>query len=108
MAYIDRTENTSITAGPTRAAHPETAPDAASERFFELDDQHQSSPTRQPELEFQFPRIFRSFLAGAWTSHIGSFLQVTYNMQDDHFSADNTDIRYANRQLCPARNWFMA
>ena len=42
------------------------------------------------------PRIFLFFISGAWTSHVGSFMQVTYDTQDDHFSMDNTDIRYAN------------
>jgi hypothetical protein len=45
---------------------------------------------------FQFPQDVSLFLAGAWTSHIGSFVQVTYDTQGDHFSWDNTDIRYAN------------
>jgi hypothetical protein len=47
---------------------------------------------------FQFPQdvSLSLFLAGAWTSHIGSFVQVAYDAQADHFSWDNTDIRYAN------------
>lgn len=45
---------------------------------------------------FQFPQDVSLFLAGAWTSHVGSFVQVTYDAQGDHFSWDNTDIRYAN------------
>lgn len=45
---------------------------------------------------FQFPQAASLFLSGAWTSHIGSFVQVTYNTQGDHFSWDNSDIRYAN------------
>src|ERR1700690_956235 len=45
---------------------------------------------------FEFPQDISLFLAGAWTSHVGSFLQVTYDAQDDHFTSDNTDIRYAN------------
>jgi hypothetical protein len=45
---------------------------------------------------FQIPQDVSLFLAGAWTSHIGSFVQVTYDSQADHFSWDNTDIRYAN------------
>jgi hypothetical protein len=45
---------------------------------------------------FQFPQAASLFLAGAWTSHVGSFVQVTYSTQGDHFSWDNTDIRYAN------------
>ncbi len=46
---------------------------------------------------FQFPQTASLFLAGAWTSHVGSFVQVTYDSQSDHFSWDNTDIRYANK-----------
>ncbi|HLJ24559.1 MAG TPA: hypothetical protein VKT71_10675 [Candidatus Acidoferrales bacterium] len=45
---------------------------------------------------FQFPQDASLFLAGAWAPHVGSFVQVTYDTQADHFSWDNTDIRYAN------------
>jgi len=45
---------------------------------------------------FEFPQDISLFLSGAWTSNIGSFLQVTYDTKDDHFTSDNTDIRYAN------------
>jgi len=44
---------------------------------------------------FEFPQAASLFLAGAWAEHVGSFLQVTYDSQDDHFTWDNTDIRYA-------------
>jgi len=44
----------------------------------------------------ELPQDISLFLSGAWTSHVGSFLQVTYNTQDDHFGIDNTDVRYAN------------
>jgi hypothetical protein len=43
----------------------------------------------------EFPQDISLFLSGAWTSHVGSFLQVTYDAQADHFSMDNTDIRYS-------------
>jgi hypothetical protein len=46
---------------------------------------------------FEFPQDVSLFLSGAWTSNVGSFLQVTYDTQDDHFTSDNTDIRYANK-----------
>jgi hypothetical protein len=45
---------------------------------------------------FEFPQQASLFLAGAWSTHVGSFIQVTYTSQDDHFTWDNTDIRYAN------------
>jgi len=44
---------------------------------------------------FEFPQDVSLFLSGAWTEHVGSFIQVTYDTQDDHFSMDNTDVRYA-------------
>jgi hypothetical protein len=44
----------------------------------------------------EMPQDISLFLSGAWTSHVGSFMQVTYDTQDDHFSIDNTDVRYAN------------
>lgn len=59
-----------------------------------------SLKTPQPQTQngnFEFPQDFSLFLSGAWTSHIGSFMQVTYNTQADHFTSDNTDIRYANK-----------
>jgi hypothetical protein len=46
---------------------------------------------------FEFPQDISLFLSGAWTSNVGSFLQVTYDTQADHFSMDNTDIRFANK-----------
>ncbi len=58
-----------------------------------------STKSPQPGTQngnFQFPQAASLFLAGAWTDHIGSFVQVTYDSQGDHFSWDNTDIRYAN------------
>src|ERR1700756_2759430 len=55
-----------------------------------------SIPTTQNGT-FEFPQDISLFLSGAWTSHVGSFLQVTYNAQADHFGADNTDIRFANK-----------
>lgn len=45
---------------------------------------------------FQLPQQASLFLAGAWATHVGSFVQVTYTSQDDHFTWDNADIRYAN------------
>ena len=48
---------------------------------------------------FQLPQDVSLFLAGAWGEHIGSFLQITYDPQSDHFSMDNTDIRIANARV---------
>src|SRR5579864_6295511 len=43
----------------------------------------------------ELPQDVSLFLSGAWTTHVGSFMQVTYDTQDDHFGTDNTDVRYA-------------
>jgi hypothetical protein len=58
-----------------------------------------STKSPQPATQngnFEFPQAASLFLAGSWGSHVGSFLQVTYDSQADHFTWDNTDIRYAN------------
>lgn len=55
-----------------------------------------SPQPRTQNGNFQLPQDVSLFLAGDWTAHIGSFVQVTYDSQGDHFSWDNTDIRYAN------------
>jgi hypothetical protein len=99
MAYIDRTQNTSITAESSKRRSPlnllGTLPLSA---FFETSMTGTKVPqTGTQNWNFQFPQDISLFLAGAWTDHIGSFLQVTYEVQDDHFTMDNTDIRYANK-----------
>jgi hypothetical protein len=64
-----------------------------------LDASFSSTKSPQPGTQngdFQLPQDASLFLAGAWSEHVGSFVQVTYDSQDDHFTWDNTDIRYAN------------
>lgn len=61
-----------------------------------------STKSPQPGAEngnFQFPQQASLFLAGSWGDHLGSFAQVTYSASSNHFSWDNTDIRYANNNL---------
>jgi hypothetical protein len=55
---------------------------------------------KQPDTQnddIQFPQQLSVFLAGELTSHIGSFLQVTYTQEDDNLSMDNGDIRFASQ-----------
>ncbi|MFI4920684.1 MAG: cytochrome C, partial [Gammaproteobacteria bacterium] len=42
-----------------------------------------------------FPQQLSVFYAGAIAEHTGAFVQITYEQPADHFSIDNTDIRYA-------------
>ncbi len=44
----------------------------------------------------EFPQAFSLFLAGEMAPHLGGMVQATYSHQSDHFSLDNTDIRYAD------------
>ncbi len=53
----------------------------------------------------EFPQTLSFFLSGAWATNVGSFLQVTYSAVDDHFSMDNTDIRYANQSRLLGKNF---
>src|SRR6266852_6084944 len=64
-----------------------------------FDTSYTATKSPQPNTQngnFEFPQAVSLFLAGAWGSHVGSFVQVTYDPQGDHFSWDNTDIRFAN------------
>jgi hypothetical protein len=45
------------------------------------------------------PQDISLFLAGAFSSHSGGFIQTIFDAQDNHFSLDNTDIRYARGRL---------
>jgi hypothetical protein len=49
--------------------------------------------------DYSLPQDVSLFLAGAFATHAGGFIQATYDVQDDHFSWDNTDIRYARNTL---------
>jgi hypothetical protein len=44
----------------------------------------------------EFPQTFSLFLAGEFAPHFGGQVQATYSHQSDHFTLDNTDLRYAN------------
>jgi hypothetical protein len=43
-----------------------------------------------------FPMALSLFYAGKVTDHAGAFFQITYTQLDNHFSIDNTDLRYAD------------
>jgi hypothetical protein len=99
LGYTDRAQNKSITANPdTRRAPLNMLENLPLSAFFETS----MTGTKVPQpgkqnWNFQFPQDISLYLAGAWASHVGSFLQITYELQGDHFSMDNTDIRFANK-----------
>jgi hypothetical protein len=55
---------------------------------------------KQPDTQngnVLLPQELSLFYAGRISSHMGTFIQLTYEGGDvDHFGMDNTDIRYAN------------
>lgn len=66
-----------------------------------------STKSPQPTTQngnFELPQAVSLFLSGAWSSHVGSFVQLTYDSQADHFGWDNTDIRYANSTKLSGKN----
>src|SRR6202022_795125 len=65
-----------------------------------FDTSYTATKSPQPGTQngnFQFPQDVSFFLAGGWGGPVGSFAQVTYTAQGNHFSWDNTDVRYANK-----------
>ena len=100
LGYVDRADETKVVkvdGGKKRAALDLLASLPLS-AMLETSFTSTKSPvpgTQNGSVEL--PQDISLFLAGAWTSHVGSFVQVTYDTQDDHFGIDNTDIRYANK-----------
>jgi hypothetical protein len=107
MGYADRSGINAITA-PSDSRHSGlnllgTLPLSG---FLETSTTGTNAP--QPGTQnwgFEFPQDISLFLAGAWATHLGSFLQVTYNVPDDHFTMDNTDIRFANKKQVAGKEW---
>lgn len=107
MGYTDKKKKDEVTA-PEDKKHAgldllATLPLSA---WFETSFTSTKAP--QPNAQngnFELPQDISLFISGAWSTHIGSFLQVTYSTQDDHFSMDNTDIRYANKRQLAGKEW---
>lgn len=107
MGYIDKMKDTSITAeSGGRRSGLELLGTLPLSAWFETSFTSTNTPqTGSQNGSFEFPQDVSLFLAGAWAPHVGSFLQVTYDAQDDHFSMDNTDIRYANKWQSNGKDW---
>ena len=99
LGYTDRAENKSITAtGDSRRSSLNLLESLPLSVFMETSVTGTKAP--QPGTQnwnAEFPQDISLFLAGALATHVGSFLQVTYDPVGDHFSIDNTDIRFANK-----------
>ena len=107
MGYIDKMKDTGITAesGGRRSGLDMLASLPLGAWFETSFTSTKAAQTGTQNGNFEFPQDVSLFLAGAWAPHVGSFLQVTYDAQGDHFSIDNTDIRYANKKQFNGRDW---
>ena len=99
MGYVDRADETKVvkTDGAKKRSALDLLGTLPLSAWLETSFTSTKSPvpgTQNGTIEL--PQDISLFLSGAWTTHVGSFMQVTYDTQDDHFSMDNTDIRYAN------------
>ncbi len=100
LGYVDRADETKVVKSEGGKSHAALDLLASLPLSVMLETSFTATKSPVPTTQngsFEFPQDISLFLAGAWTSNVGSFLQVTYNTQDDHFSSDNTDIRYANK-----------
>jgi len=55
--------------------------------------------TTAQNTNIELPQQLSLFYAGEISPHAGTFMQVTYDHASDHFSFDNTDIRYARQTV---------
>ncbi len=97
LGYVDRKQE-GVTANPTgRSAGLDMLASLPLSAWFETSFTSTDKPQKGTQNgNFEFPQDASLFLAGAWSTHVGSFLQVTYSTQADHFSIDNTDVRFAD------------
>lgn len=61
--------------------------------------------TRNSNIEM--PQQVNLWFAGKIAEHAGGYVQMTYNVQHDHFSFDNSDVRYARKTKLGGKdfNW---
>jgi len=106
LGYVDRGDQTKTVTSEGSKTHAALNLLAALPLSVMLEASFTNTNSPVPATQngsFQLPQDISLFLAGAWTSNVGSFLQVTYETQNDHFTSDNTDIRYANKTKMSGR-----
>src|SRR6202158_4066077 len=99
--YVDRADDTKVVKSEPGKKHAALDLLASLPLSVMLDASFTSTKSPIPTTQngnFEFPQDVSLFLSGAWTSNIGSFVQITYDTQDDHLTSDNTDIRYAHKR----------
>ena len=86
LGYTDRKKDSTIPTaqGDKRRPELEMLENLPLGVWFETSNSstNKAQPSSQGD-SFEFPQDISLFLAGAWADHLGSFLQVTYDAQDD-------------------------
>jgi hypothetical protein len=100
LGYVDRADEVKTIHADSGKSHAALDLLASLPLSIMLETSFTSTKSNLPSTQngsFEFPQDISLFLSGAWTSHVGSFVQVTYDTHDDHFTSDNTDIRFVNK-----------
>ncbi|HSY98053.1 MAG TPA: hypothetical protein VK788_01040 [Terriglobales bacterium] len=100
LGYVDKADETKVIKSDSGKAHAALDLLASLPLSVMFETSFTSTKSSVPGTQngsFEFPQDISLFISGAWTSHVGSFVQVTYDTQDDHFTSDNTDIRFVNK-----------
>src|ERR1700682_3845865 len=100
LGYVDRADETKVikTDGGRKRAALDLLSSLPLSIMFETSFTSPKSPIPASQNgSVELPQDISLFLSGAWTSHLGIFIQVTYETQHNHFTSDNTDIRFANK-----------
>jgi hypothetical protein len=108
LGFTDKKKDSTIPAAPGDKRRPDLQMLENFPLGVWFETSNTSTNKAQPSSQgdsFEFPQDISLFLAGAWADHLGSFLQVTYDAQDDSFGMDNTDIRYARKVLKKGKDW---
>ena len=99
LGYVDKADETKVIKSDSGKSHAALDLLASLPLSVMLETSFTSTKSPIPGTQngnFEFPQDISLFLSGAWTSHVGSFVQVTYDTQDDHFTSDN--YRYSLRE----------
>jgi hypothetical protein len=99
MGYVDRAKNNDIISDASRHnAGLQLLGTLPLSAFLESSFTSTKAPQGATQNgNFEFPQDIALFFAGAWSQHLGSFVQVTFDGQSNTIGIDNTDIRFANK-----------
>jgi hypothetical protein len=108
LGYVDRADDTKTVHSDSGKSHAAVDLLASLPLSVMFETSYTQTKKAVPDTQngtFEFPQDVSLFVSGAWTRHVGSFVQVTYDTQDDHFSMDNTDVRYANTKTLSGKDF---